>query len=62
MPIRVEMTQEWLKVEGQYADVWYGEFDTPSGNVRRCGHYHRQPGKAWECVRALSRRVWTDAR
>ena len=62
MAVRVEMTKEWIKVEGQYTDVWYGEFDLPGGGVRRCGHYHRQPGRAWECVRALEGRVFRDAR
>lgn len=60
MSHRVLPEKQWLKAEGDYVDVWHGEFDTPTGRVRRCGHQHRHPDNALSCVRALEARTFRE--
>lgn len=59
--VQVLPERQWLKTEGDFVDVWHGEFVTPKGVTRRCGHQHREPVNAFHCVRALRDRVYREA-
>lgn len=58
----VEREKRWDKRHGDYMTRFQGAFQTPAGNVRRCGHWHESYVRANACAAMLENAMWRDAR